>query len=88
MAWITVWDFRDEDGDIVRIVSSGYSRLVPILHQPVTLAVPMPPNAVVNVVGVKDGYGGITLGVSSEAMSVQLPVLAEGQIIGVPVLAR
>src|SRR5262249_17686937 len=42
MAWLTLWDFRDEDGDVVRVVSSGYTRLVPIIHQPVTLALPVP----------------------------------------------
>lgn len=88
MAWVTVWDHVDEDGDFVRVVSSGYSRLIPILHKPVTLAVPMPPNGVVNVVGVKDGYGGITVGISSDAMPVVLPVLSEGQIVGVPVTLR
>jgi hypothetical protein len=88
MAWITVWDYRDEDGDVVRIVSSGYSRTVPIVNQQVTLALPMPTGGVVNVIGVHDGHGGITLGVSSGAMPVSLPVMTEGQIIGVPVIAQ
>jgi hypothetical protein len=88
LAWLTLWDYVDEDGDIVRVVSSGYTRLVPILHKPVTLAVPMPPSGVVNIVGVHDGYGGITVGISSGALPVALPVLAEGQVIGVPVTVR
>lgn len=88
LAWVTLWDFRDEDGDVVRVVSSGYTRLVPILHQPVTLAMPAPPNGVINVIGVHDGYGGITVGIESGAVPLSLPVLVEGQIVGVPVAVR
>lgn len=88
LVWLTLWDYRDEDGDVVRVVSSGYSRIVPIWHKPVTLAIPAPPNGVVNLIGAHDGFGGITVGISSGAVPVALPVLSEGQIVGVPVTVR
>ncbi len=88
LAWLTLWDHRDEDGDIVRVVSEGYARSVPILHVPVTLAVPVPASGVINIVGVHDGFGGITVGIKSGATPVLLPVLSVGQVVGVPVLAR
>jgi hypothetical protein len=54
----------------------------------VTLAVPVPLSGVVNIVGVRDGFGGITLGIQSALTPVLLPVLTEGQVIGVPIAPR
>ncbi len=88
MAWLTIWDHRDEDGDIIRVVSEGYTRTVPILNTPVTLAVPVPASGVVNIVGVHDGFGGITVGIKSSVTPVLLPVLAPGQVVGVPIAPR
>lgn len=88
LAWLTLWDHRDEDGDIVRVVSEGYSRTVPILNTPVTLAVPVPASGVVNVIGIHDGVGGITVGIQSGATPVLLPVLSVGQVVGVPIVVR
>ncbi len=88
LAWLTLWDHRDEDGDIVRVVSEGYSRTVPILNTPVTLAVPVPASGVVNVIGIHDGMGGITVGIQSGATPVLLPVLSVGQVVGVPIAVK
>ncbi|MCA3586041.1 MAG: hypothetical protein IOD03_20495 [Methylocystis sp.] len=88
LAWLTLWDHRDEDGDIVRVVSEGYMRTVPILNAPVTLAVPAPASGVVNIIGIHDGTGGITVGIRSGVTPVLLPVLSVGQAVGVPIVVR
>jgi hypothetical protein len=88
LAWLTLWDHRDEDGDIVRVVSEGYMRTVPILNAPVTLAVPVPASGVVNIIGIHDGTGGITVGIRSGVTPVLLPVLSVGQAVGVPIVVR
>ena len=88
IGWLTVWDHKAEDGDVVEIVSTGFTRQIPIMHQPITIAVPVPANGVVNVIGVKDGGGGITVGLSTPLAPVLLPVIAIGQIVGVPVVLR
>lgn len=88
LAWVTLWDTDAVDGDVVRIVSEGYSRDVSISRRPATFAIPVPRAGVVNLVGVRDGGGGITVGMLSGGARVALPLMSEGQSLGVPVVAR
>ncbi|MBI3374540.1 MAG: hypothetical protein HY017_22675 [Betaproteobacteria bacterium] len=88
LAWITLWDTDAEDGDTVRIDSSGFSSVVTLANTPVTFAVPVPDQGVINVTGVHDGGGGITIGAMSGARRVALPVMSLGQVLGIPVVAR
>lgn len=85
LAWLELWDFASQDGDVVRVSSSGYERQVPILNAPTRLAIPVVDGVPVTVTGVYDGGGGITLGVRSGAMPMSLPVLAPGAALVVPV---
>jgi len=58
-----IWDFAAEDGDVVTVKVNGniVAASIGILHKPMVLDIPVP--SVVEVVGVKDGVGGITYGV-------------------------
>jgi hypothetical protein len=85
---ITLWDTDVADGDVVRIVSSGYETEVQLAKSPITLAVPIPPRGVINIVGVRDGGGGITAGITVGGRAVDLPIMSAGQTLGVPVLVR
>lgn len=88
LAWMTLWDTDAVDNDIVRINSSGYSRTVTLTKQPITFAVPVPDNGIINITGIHDGGGGITVGAISGATPVALPIMSEGQVIGIPMVIR
>ena len=89
LAWFTVWDTDDEDGDVVRIDSEGYSRTISLTKKPITIAVPVPADGVINVTGVRDGEGGgITVGAASQNSQVVLPIMSVGQVIGLHVRSR
>ena len=85
LVYITLWDDVAVDGDVVRLSSNGLSIDVPLAHQPVRVAIPAPPQGVVNLTGVRDGGGGITVAVLSGSAQVPLPSLQPGQKIGIPV---
>lgn len=85
LAWITLWDTDAMDSDMVRLDSEGYSRTITLSKSPVTFAVPVPQRGVVNIAGIRDGGGGITVGVASGTSPVALPIMSEGQVIGIPV---
>jgi len=88
LAQITLWDTDVSDGDVVRIVSSGYETEVQLTKSPITLTVPVPSRGVINIVGVRDGGGGITAGITVGGRAVDLPIMSVGQTLGVPVLVR
>lgn len=58
-----IWDFAAEDGDVVTVKVDGniLQSNIGIMNKPVAIDVPVP--SVVEIVGVKDGGGGITYGV-------------------------
>ena len=85
LAWITLWDTDTNDADTVLVTSDGYSRTVVLTNQPVRFAVPIPITGTVKLTGVHDGGGGITVGVTSGSTPVPLPLMSEGQVIGIPV---
>jgi len=82
---LVLWDSDAPDGDIVRVVSGGYSRDVVLQKQPLLLAVPVQGSTPIQIVGVHDGGGGITLGVKGGSQSVMAPVLSVGQTIALPI---
>ena len=88
LAWVTLWDTDAEDGDMVRIDSSGFSTVVTLTNAPITFAVPVPEQGVINITGVRDGGGGITIGAMSGMQRIALPIMSVGQVLGVPVVAR
>lgn len=85
MVWITVWDNMAEDGDIVSLTSDGLTVTVPLYKKPQRIAIPRPAGGVVNLTGVRDGGGGITLGLMSGVDTVLIPPLVVGQKVGIPV---
>ncbi|MBP1989642.1 hypothetical protein [Paenibacillus eucommiae] len=60
---VLIWDYAAEDGDVVTVKVNGQILVenVGIFHKPVVLQVPIP--STVEIVGIKDGGGGITYGV-------------------------
>ena len=87
LTWITLWDDQDEDGDTVEIISHGFSQVVRLTNAPQQIAVPVPEGGVINVHGVYDGGGGITVAIRTAQGQVALPVMAVGQVVGVPIKA-
>src|SRR5262249_13903055 len=86
LAAVTVWDTMDEDGDVIEISAAGFSQQVTIMHKPATFFVPLRPGGSVTMKAVHDGYGGVTLGVSTITGSLPLPRLAVGQSLEIPAL--
>jgi len=85
LAWITLWDTEAEDGDVVRVDSGGYSRTVTLSHAPVAFAIPVPLDGMVQLTGVHDGGGGITVGASSGQRVLALPLMSTGQVLRIPI---
>jgi len=85
LARIQLWDSATQDGDVVELSSAGYQRTVSLLNQPVELTVPVDATSTVQITGVRDGGGGITLGVRSGLDATALPVMTPGQILIFPV---
>ena len=85
LVWLTLWDNMDEDGDVVSLHSDGVNLTVPLLKNATRIALPRPAGGVINLTGVKDGGGGITLGLMSGPDQVLIPPLAPGQVVGIPV---
>lgn len=58
-----IWDFAAEDGDIVEVRVNGktINSRVHLLNEPKAIEIPVPGK--VEIIGVKDGVGGITYGV-------------------------
>jgi hypothetical protein len=82
---LALWDSHAPDGDVVRVTSVGYSRDVVLHKQPIVLAVPVQGSMPIQITGVHDGGGGITLGVQGALAPVMVPIMSEGQTIMLPV---
>lgn len=81
---LTLWDSHAADGDVVRVISAGYSRDVLLYKQPLVLAVPVQAGVPIQILGVHDGGGGITLAVKGADSPVMTPIMSEGQTISLP----
>ena len=85
LVWLVLWDFAAADGDIVRVSTAGYKVDIPLHSVQTRIAVPVDAARMIEIVGVRDGGGGITLGVQNEAGVLSLPVLQVGQTLSLPV---
>lgn len=85
LGWIEVWDFASQDGDIVHISSAGFELDYPILNTPARIAIPIDATAIVRISGVRDGGGGITLGIKNGISAISLPVIQPGETLTVPI---
>ncbi|HET7924941.1 MAG TPA: hypothetical protein VFL30_08580, partial [Rhodanobacteraceae bacterium] len=70
LARITLWDSMSQDGDVIEVSSAGYQRAVQLMNAPVQLVIPVDSSSAAEITGVRDGGGGITLGVLSGAAGV------------------
>lgn len=85
LAWITLSDNFDEDGDWVRLEAAGFRQDVRLLHNPYRIAVPYLPGSPITVMGLIDGAGGnITVTVYVGAARVSLKPLARGETLYIP----
>lgn len=84
LAWLSVWDFASQDGDIIHISSAGYEIDVPLLKGVTRIAVPVDASSTAKITGATDGGGGITLGIMSDASPVSFPVIGVGQSLLIP----
>lgn len=85
MRTLFLYDTDQEDGDVVDIVATGgYSRRIALKKVPQMVEVPVTHGAL-HVVGVRDGNGGITVGVRTTAGQVIVSDnIAVGQKIEIP----
>ena len=83
VAEITLWDDVEQDGDIVKFTSMGFSQQINLTHAPQTLYLPIQVGQSAQMIGLHDGGGGITLGFMVAGQPVQAPVLAPNQTIDV-----
>jgi hypothetical protein len=82
---LVLWDTHAPDGDMVRVTSAGYARDVLLSKTPTVIHIPGTGVGVVQVTGLKDGGGGITLGIKGSQQSVLMPIMSEGQSLSLPV---
>ncbi|WP_411882083.1 hypothetical protein [Polaromonas sp. YR568] len=82
---LVLWDTHAADGDMVRVTSAGYTRDVLLEKIPTVIHVPGTGTGVIQVTGLKDGGGGITLGIKGSQQSVLMPIMSEGQTLSLPV---
>jgi hypothetical protein len=82
---IAVWDWADEDGDVVAIVSAGYEQHVPLAHRPSVVVLPYADDPSIMVTAIQDGKGGITVGITSAHGPMPLARLMVGQSMRVVV---
>jgi hypothetical protein len=85
LAWVTVSDFDEEDGDWVAIAAGGFRQDVRLFKTPLTIAVPYLPGVPARVIGLIDGGGGgITVAVHVGGHLFSLKPLQIGESIEVP----
>lgn len=86
LGMLTVWDWKDEDGDEITITSAGFSQAVPLWNKPTTVVIPYRGvGAMIAITGLKDGEGGITAGVSIDGQSTNLQPLYIGETVQVAI---
>lgn len=84
LAQITLWDTHQQDGDVVAISSGAFRIELPLTKAPQTVPVPVESTAQLQIVGVRDGGGGITMGIRSGNSAMLMPILSEGQELVLP----
>ncbi len=85
LVWITLWDDLVEDGDVVEIRSAGFTKVIALTKAPQRVAVPVPASGGIEMKGMRDGGGGITVAAQTDRGVLAIPVMAPGQTITVPI---
>ena len=81
---LTLWDTHAADGDVVVVAAGGYSRQTVLSKEPQTLFVPARDGEPISITGLRDGGGGITLGVRGAQHTLLMPIMSEGQTLVLP----
>jgi len=83
MVAIGFFDDCAEDGDIVTVSSGSVKVIVPLTHKVQYVLIPVPKGQMANVEigGVQDGTGGITLGMVTPIGTVHMPAMLPGQTV-------
>lgn len=82
---ISLWDTHAPDGDVVAIATAGYRREVALTKVAQTITFPLDQAATVQIIGMSDGGGGITLGIRGPSQEILMPIMSEGQTLSLPV---
>jgi hypothetical protein len=85
LARVSLWDFAAEDGDVVSLSSAGYTVTVALLNKAAEFAVPVDATKQIQITGLQDGGGGITVAIRYGSGTITMPVLQEGQSLSIPV---
>ena len=85
LAYVRFWDDQAEDGDVLHVLSGGYSVAVSLTKGGSTIAVPLV-GSPLTITGQYDGGGGITAGMGTSSGEVFTPVLSVGQAVTIPIL--
>ena len=83
---LVVWDNVAVDGDAILLSSIGFSQTIPITHERQILYLPVVTGGSAQITALRDGEGGVTLGVQTMIGPVFLPRLAVGDTVEIPVL--
>jgi len=78
LAWLSLWDDQAEDGDRVRVAAGGFSLDLDLYRAPHRIGIPVTPGPLL-ITGLRDGGGGITLGIQEVGGVLHTPVIAPGQ---------
>ncbi len=84
VGWIFAWDWKDQDGDVVALSGAGYKQAIVITNAPQAVPVPFDEHGAITVEALRDGEGGITVGVGRGAFAQKLRYLAPGERVAVP----
>lgn len=83
LAWVTLWDDLEEDGDVVELSGAGFTRAVALTHVPQRFAIPLGNDGQFTVKGVRDGGGGITVSAEADGQPLPLPLMNPGEAVTV-----
>lgn len=85
LVWLTLWDDMVEDGDVIELRSAGFNRVVALTKAKQRIAVPTTASGTIEIKGVRDGGGGITVAAETEQGELPIPVMSPGQTVSVPI---
>ena len=79
---VLLWDFKDQDGDRVRLVSGGVTQSVVIRHKPTPVPIPYLSGQRATLIGEVDGGGGgITVAAATRSGPVNIRPIGAGDSV-------
>jgi hypothetical protein len=83
---LIVWDNVAVDGDAIALTAMGFTQTISITHERQKLYLPVVNGGTAHITALRDGEGGVTLGVQTMIGPVFLPRLAVGDTVEIPIL--